>query len=55
MNTPPMQPVRFGKKSDEQKTRFEQTNEDRMNENFRRLYEAVDALQAEIERLRNGE
>jgi len=55
MKTPPMQPVRLGHTSNEQKTRFEQTNEDRLNENFRRLYEAIDALQAEIERLRNGE
>ena len=50
-----MQTIRFGKAANEQKTRYEQTNEDRLKENFRTLQEEIESLRAEIERLRNGE
>lgn len=49
-----LQTVHFGKAANEPKTRYEQTNEDRLNENFRAVQEEIEALQAEIERLRNG-
>lgn len=49
-----LQTVHLGK-ANEPKTRYEQTNEDRLNENFRILQEEIEAIQAEIERLRNGE
>ena len=45
--------VRLGKTSDEPKTRYLQSNEDRLNMNFRRLAELVEELQEEIEKLKN--
>lgn len=50
-----MQTVHFGKAANEPKTRYEQTNEDRLNGNFRTLQEKLESLQTEIDRLRNGE
>ncbi len=50
-----MQIIRFGKTVSEQKTRYEQANEDRLNENFRTLQEEIESLRAELDRLRNGE
>ena len=49
-----IQQIHFGKAANEPKTRYEQSNEDRMNENFRMLQEEIESMQAEIERLRNG-
>lgn len=49
-----LQTVRFGKAANEPKTRYEQTNEDRLNENFRMMQDEIESLRAEIDRLRNG-
>ena len=49
-----MQTVHFGKAANEPKTRYELTNEERLNGNFRTLQEMIESLQAEIDRLRNG-
>lgn len=48
-----MQTVRFGKTAKDPKTRYEQTNEERLNDNFRMLQEAIEELQAEVKRLRS--
>ncbi len=49
-----LQTVRLGKSANEPKTRYEQTNEDRLNENFRMMQDEIESLRAEIDRLRNG-
>ena len=49
-----LQPIRFGKAANDPKTRYEQTNEDRLNEDLRMLQEAIEKIQAEINNLRGG-
>ena len=49
-----IQQIHFGKVANETKTRYEQTNEDRLNENFRMQQKELESLRKEIDRLRNG-
>ena len=49
-----MQMVHLGKYANAEKTRYEQANEDRLNENFRMLQKKIESLQDGIQKLRTG-
>lgn len=49
-----MQMVHLGKYANAEKTRYEQANEDRLNENFRMLQKKIESLQDGIRKLRTG-
>ena len=49
-----IQTVRFGKTAKDPTNRYQQTNEERLNDNFRMLQEAIEKIQAEINNLRGG-
>jgi len=49
-----LQTVHLAKTVNEPMTGYQKANEDRLNENFRLLQGKIEALQREIERLRNG-
>lgn len=50
-----MQVIRFGTDANEKKTPFVRANEDRLNENFRLLFEMVEDLQKQVSDLRAAE
>ena len=52
MKQEPLHLIRLGEKAHEPSTLFRQVNEERLNENFRRLFETIEAMQAEIDDLR---
>ena len=45
--------IKLGKTHDDETTRYQRSNEDRLNSNFRKLLEAVEELQKRVEQLEN--